>query len=108
MYLDQLLSEGVEPTVEDLERFRPKQCPDPMVDLSKYKQVYTQTFEDLDRAFNRDQVVSFVDSILNYPPSAQARKNQMIGTIMKKHWDMPSPAQVEKERKEQTEIRKQR
>lgn len=107
IFLDKLLSEGLEPTPEDLERFRPDHYPDPVTQFARYKTTFAEVANDLDRSFTRDQIVVLITSSLDFTPTKTSRKNQLIDLILTKHWNLPSPSQLERERKEKTEVRKQ-
>lgn len=107
IFLSKIQAEGLEPTTQDLERFRPAWIPDPLAQFDEYKVVYNDTVADLDRSFNREQLSSFVNSVLSFIPNKTARKRELINIMLAKGWGMPSPVQLEKERREQTEIKKQ-
>jgi hypothetical protein len=50
-----------EPTVGDLQRFRPRYIPDPVSQAHSYKQTYEATRHSLGHSFTRDQLHSFVE-----------------------------------------------
>lgn len=101
-----MASEGREPTVEDLQRFRPRHIPDPVFQTHRYKQTYKAARDSLGRSFTRDQLHSFVGKLLGITPSRRSRKGDLLDLILSKAWGLSSPAQLENERRERTEIKK--
>ena len=95
-----------EPTVRDLQRFRPRHIPDPVSQAHRYKQMYKAARHSLGRSFTRDQLHSFVEKLLEITPSRRSRKSELLDLILSKAWGFTSPAQLENERREQTEVKK--
>lgn len=69
--------------------------------------MYEDTIDALDRSFTRDQLANLVTQLLSRSPSRQSRKRDVMDIILTKVWGLKTPTQVEREQREQTEIKKQ-
>lgn len=100
-YLMKLNSEGVAPTIADLEYFRGEK---PVRSTSpQYAEYYNEVVDTINRAFCKEQLVEFLE-IYEVSFRRKATKLKLIETILEKAWGWPSLAQVEKAKRERTEV----
>lgn len=107
LYLESIIAQGVEPTLADLEQLRPPEPTERDLRSPMYKTIYEEAIEAIDRPFTKQQLRTLAQQILSKEISRRATKRFIMDLILTKAWGLPSPAQVEKERRERTEIKRQ-
>lgn len=101
--LASLRAEGIEPTVEDLSTLEPKYVPRPSD--KNYVDAYLEHRDRLCRSFSKSQLQKFTDKLqLTRKPGR--KKFDFADTIMEKYWGWESLGDVEKARRDRTEISK--
>ncbi|TFK57190.1 hypothetical protein OE88DRAFT_1650815 [Heliocybe sulcata] len=95
-----VLPQQAPPTLDDLESFRPKTKIDP--DYAKYPLVYNKLTDSLNRAFSKLQLVDLAEMCnLNV---AKFTKPEIIETILERQWKLPTLAEVEKRKRDRSEV----
>lgn len=107
LYLESIIAQGLEPTPADLEQFRPPAPTQQELRSPTYKNMYEETIQAIDRSFTVQQLRVLAQQILSKQLSSKITKRLVMDLILTKAWGLPSPAQVERERRERTEIKKQ-
>lgn len=103
-FLASLHITGSEPSLEDLERGRPREYAHPESTL--YAKQYGEVMEHLDRSFTKEQLRRFakkyqLDSRLW---SSKRRKVDYARAIVENAWGLPSLRDIEKKKREKTEL----
>lgn len=103
-YLARIQSEGGEPTLEDLEKFRPEETP--RGDSRKYPQKYHALADTLCRSFSRDQLYKFVRlcGLAAKCKGKSPRKLDLAEAIIEHRWDWPNLKEIERARRDREEI----
>lgn len=104
-YLMKLNTEGVKPTIADLERFRSDKPVRP--NSPQYIEQHNEVVDTICRAFSKEQLQEFLQQ---YEVSfrKQAPKIKLAETIIEKAWGWPSLAEIEKNKRERTEMSSRR
>ena len=100
-YLNALSQSIAQPTLEDLERHRPKHLPP--AESHSYNQVYNETIEHLSKSFTKQQLLSF-EQLLGRGYARRRSKRLVLENVMEHGLSIPSPSSIERTRREQTEI----
>lgn len=103
-FLASLQSTGTEPSLEDLERGRPREYPHPESTL--YAKQYNELLENLGRSFTKEQLRRFgeqyrLDHQLWRP---HRRKVDYARAIVENAWGLPSLREIEKAKRERVEV----
>lgn len=100
-YLMKLNSEGLEPTIADLERFKAEK---PLrSNTPQYVEQHNTIVDSICRAFSREQLREFLE-IYEVSFRRKASKVRMAEAIVEKAWGWPSLAEIEKSKRERTEV----
>ena len=86
-YLLSLLTDGVNPSLRDLERLKPLEHPDPH--SKEYTVVYGALLDSICRSFSNDQLRSFTRQY-GLSLSSKLRKVSYAEAIVEKAWQWPS------------------
>ena len=98
--------EGTEPTLQDLERFKPEFLRLlRKTDLVAYKSLYNDTTLAVGRSFTRSQLGKMLDHLIPDVPTSHLTKRDMLKHVLGQHWKMPHPADEERKRKDLVEVR---
>lgn len=103
-YLASLRAGGIEPTLDDLERLRPKMKPSS--NSPKYADVYNELVDRLCRTFSKDQLREFgeqlqIDGIWT---RSGRRKVEIAESIMEKAWGWENLKEIERRRRDMSEV----
>lgn len=103
-YLASIQAVGLEPTLTDVEKFRPAKHSRP--DTSKYAEEYGDLVDALCRAFSKDQLRRFTVLYKLDPKWSRAkrRKVEYAESIIEQQWGWPSLRDIEKKRIDRTEV----
>lgn len=104
LYLASIHAAGLEPTLDDIERCRPKRHSSP--ESSKYAEEYNNLLDTLCRSFSKDQLRNFTE-LYNLDPMwtrSSRRKVEYAESIMEKQWNWPSLKEIERRRRDKTEV----
>lgn len=104
LYLASIHAAGLEPTLDDIERCRPKRHSSP--ESSKYAEEYNSLLDTLCRSFSKDQLRNFTE-LYNLGPiwtRSSRRKVEYAESIMEKQWNWPSLKEIERRRRDKTEV----
>ena len=103
-YLARLQSEGVEPTLEDLDKCRPPRYP------QKFSDAYVEKFNELAdtvcRSFSKAQLQKFV-KLCGLDRSWKGRAQKKIDfaeAIIEERWRWPSLVEIQKAKRDRTEV----
>ena len=104
IYLSKLQAAGLEPTLADLERCRPRRHVSHT--SSQYPEEYRRLVDTLCRSFSKDQLRMFLemygaDTIWSRP---RRRKAEYAEAIMEKQWDWPCLKEIERAKRDKTEV----
>ncbi|KAG2350473.1 hypothetical protein BDR05DRAFT_993870 [Suillus weaverae] len=104
LYLASIHAAGLEPTLDDIERCRPKRHSSP--ESSKYAEEYNNLLDTLCRSFSKDQLRNFtelynLDSIWT---RSSRRKVEYAESIIEKQWNWPSLKEIERRQRDKTEV----
>lgn len=104
MYLASLQSEGVEPTLDDLEKCRPARHPHR--NSAKYAEKYNELADTLCRSFSRAQLQKFVQQCgLDRDWKRRTRRKlDFAEAIIEGKWGWPSLEEVERAKRDRTEV----
>ncbi|KIK99035.1 hypothetical protein PAXRUDRAFT_823202 [Paxillus rubicundulus Ve08.2h10] len=103
-YLASIRAAGLEPTLEDVERYRPGKHSRP--ESLRYAEEYTNLLEALCRSFSKDQLRGFSE-LYNLDPiwtRSSRRKMEYAESIIEKAWGWPSLKEIERKRRDRTEV----
>ncbi|THH15179.1 hypothetical protein EW146_g5258 [Bondarzewia mesenterica] len=103
-YLQALQAQGLEPSLHDLERLKPKRQPHP--ETSEYADAYHKLVDAMCRSFSSDQLRKFT---IQYDlPSKythlKRRKVQYAEAIIEQQWEWPCLKELERKQRDRTEI----
>ncbi|KAG2159969.1 uncharacterized protein EDB93DRAFT_1196743 [Suillus bovinus] len=104
LYLASIHAAGLEPTLDDIERCRPKRHSPP--ESSKYAEEYNNLLDTLCRSFSKDQLRKFTE-LYNLGPiwtRSSRRKVEYAESIMEKQWNWPSLKEIERKQRDKTEV----
>ncbi|KZT41394.1 hypothetical protein SISSUDRAFT_306351 [Sistotremastrum suecicum HHB10207 ss-3] len=101
--LNHLQVSSTEPTLADLQAFRPQEMPG--LGSPEYAKVYKTVREQISSSFTKAQMRSFEMLYVQGDISLSKPKMRIVEDIMEKAWGMPSPSKVERDRKEQKEVK---
>lgn len=104
VYLASLQSEGVEPTLNDLEQRRPLSHPNK--DSVRYVKKYNELVDVLCRSFSKAQLHGFVEQsgLHHHWKRRTRRKVDFAEVIIEGRWGWPSLEEVQRARRDKTEI----
>lgn len=104
VFLASLKTTGSEPSLEDLERSRPREYAHPESML--YAKQYNGVIEHLGRSFTKEQLRRFGESYKLDPRlwRSSRRKVDYARAIVENAWGWPSLRDIEKKKREKTEI----
>ncbi|KAI1793876.1 hypothetical protein LXA43DRAFT_998751 [Ganoderma leucocontextum] len=102
-YLASINAAGIEPTLSDLDRYRPE-CP-PVQSL-KYAEVYNATLNTLIRSFTKEQLRKFLVQVLGTSRhcSTNRKKADYAESILEQKWKWPKLADVEQAKRDKIEV----
>ncbi|KAI9460933.1 hypothetical protein BJY52DRAFT_239582 [Lactarius psammicola] len=100
-YLLSLLTDGVTPSLRDLERLKPLEHPDPH--SKEYTVVYGALLDSICRSFSNDQLRSFTQQY-GLSPGSNLRKVLYAEAIVEKAWQWPSLRELKRARSGRTEV----
>ncbi len=102
-YLASINAEGIEPTRDDLNRYRPELPP---IQSPKYAEVYTATLNTLIRSFTKEQLRKFLVHALGTSRhcSTNRKKVDYAESILEQLWKWPKLADVEQAKRDKVEI----
>lgn len=102
-YLASINAEGIEPTRDDLDRYRPEL---PSTQSPKYAEVYTATLNTLIRSFTKEQLRKFLVHALGTSRhcSTNRKKADYAESILEQLWKWPKLADVEQAKRDKVEI----
>ncbi|KAG6337330.1 hypothetical protein ID866_1755 [Astraeus odoratus] len=103
-HLASIRAAGLDPTLEDIEKFRPARHSRP--DTRKYADQYCKLRDAICRAFSKDQLRRFtelyeLDAMLSHP---KRRKIEYAESIIEQQWGWPSLKEIERRRMDRTEV----
>lgn len=104
LYLASIHAAGLEPTLDDIERCRPKRHSSP--ESSKYAEEYNNLLDTLCRSFSKDQLRKFTE-LYNLDPiwtRCSRRKAEYAESIIEKQWNWPSLKEIERRQRDRTEV----
>ncbi|KIO08183.1 hypothetical protein M404DRAFT_76946, partial [Pisolithus tinctorius Marx 270] len=103
-YLTSIRSSGSQPTIEDIEGFRPSRHSRP--GTKKYANEYRDLLGTLCRAFSKDQLRHFTELYKLDPwwSRAKRRKAEYAESIIERGWGWPSLKELEERRVDRTEV----
>ena len=104
VFLASLQTTGSQPSLEDLERGRPREHPHPESTL--YAKQYNEVMEHLNRSFTKEQLRQFGEKYQLDPRLWRSgrRKADYARAIMEDAWGLPSLRDIEKRKREKTEV----
>lgn len=104
MYLASLSAAGLEPTLEDVERYRPEKHPP--TSSPHFAEAYNGLVDSLCRSFTKEQLRNFVSQYGLDPALSmkKRRKAEYAEAIIENQWKWPSLEEVESAKRERTEI----
>ena len=103
-YLASLRVGGIEPTLEDLERLRPKKRPPSH--SSKYPEAYNELMDRLCRTFSKDQLREFGEQLEfdEIWTRSNRRKVEYAETILEKAWGWDNLKEIERRKRDMSEV----
>ncbi|KAI6044928.1 hypothetical protein EDC04DRAFT_2637621 [Pisolithus marmoratus] len=103
-YLTSIRSAGLQPTIEDIEGFRPARHSRP--GTKKYANEYRDLLGTLCRAFSKDQLRNFIELYKLDPwwSRAKRRKVEYAESIIEQGWGWPSLKELEERHVDRTEV----
>lgn len=104
LYLASIHAAGLEPTLDDIERCRPKRHSSP--ESSKYAEEYNNLLDTLCRSFSKEQLRKFTE-LYNLDPiwtRCSRRKVEYAESIIEKQWNWPSLKEIERRQRDRTEV----
>jgi hypothetical protein len=104
LYLASIHAAGLEPTLDDIERCRPKRHSSP--ESSKYAEEYNTLLDTLCRSFSKDQLRKFTELYQLDPiwTRSSRRKVEYAESIVEKQWNWPSLKELERRKRDRTEV----
>ncbi|KAF9263456.1 hypothetical protein L218DRAFT_959007 [Marasmius fiardii PR-910] len=102
-YLAELAASKDIVTLADLTRLRPSQHSDPTTNPKEYEVEYNQLLDRVQQAFNKKQLVHFVD-ILDVVRPKQRTKSAYTVQIIEQAWGWPRLTEVQKRRRDWSEV----
>lgn len=104
LYLASIHAAGLEPTLDDIERCRPKRHSSS--ESSKYAEEYNNLLDTLCRSFSKDQLRKFTELYQLDPiwTRTSRRKVEYAESIIEKQWDWPSLKEIERRKRDRTEV----
>jgi hypothetical protein len=104
VYLASLRSAGLHPTLDDLERCRPRQHPHPS--SPQYAKQYNELIDYLCRSFTKDQLRNLgilyeIEPVWTRP---NRRKVEYAQAIVEKKWLWPCLKEIERRKRDTTEV----
>lgn len=104
LYLASIHAAGLEPTLDDIERCRPKKHSSP--ESSKYAEEYNNLLDTLCRSFSKDQLRKFTELYQLDPvwTRTSRRKVEYAESIIEKQWNWPSLKEIERRKRDRTEV----
>ena len=104
VFLASLQTTGSQPSLEDLERGRPREYAHP--ESALYAKQYNEVIEHLGRSFNGEQLRRFGEKCQLDPRLWRSgrRKVDYARAIVENAWGWPSLRDIEKRRRERTEV----
>jgi hypothetical protein len=103
-YLLSLLTDGVTPTLHDLERLRPPEHSDPR--SRKYALEYSALLDNICRSFSNDQLRIFTQQY-GLQLGSKRRKISYAEAIVEKAWQWPSLRELKRAQRDRTEVASQ-
>ncbi|KAL4064925.1 hypothetical protein V8B97DRAFT_2010607 [Scleroderma yunnanense] len=103
-YLASIRAAGLEPTLMDVEKFKPAKHSRP--DTKKYADEYRDLVDALCRAFSKDQLRHFTKlyKLDSKWSRSKRRKIEYAESIIEQQWDWPSLKEMERKRIDKTEV----
>ncbi|GJE85757.1 mitochondrial inner-membrane-bound regulator, SLS-like protein [Phanerochaete sordida] len=101
-YLARLQAEGVEPTLQDLDKCRPPRHPPKLSE--QYIEKYHELVDVVGRTFSREQLQKFAKAAGLRGTSYKTKKIEYVEAIIEQRWGWPSLSTVEKEKRDRTEV----
>lgn len=104
LYLASIHAAGLEPSLDDIERCRPKRHSSP--ESSKYAEEYNNLLDTLCRSFSKEQLRKFTE-LYNLDPiwtRCSRRKVEYAESIIEKQWNWPSLKEIERRQRDRTEV----
>lgn len=103
-YLASIRAADLQPTLDDVERCKPESFSLP--DSSRYATEYTNLLETLCRSFSKDQLRRFTELYKLDPiwTRSSRRKTEYAESIIEKAWGWPSLKEIERKRRDTTEV----
>ena len=104
VFLASLQTTGSQPSLEDLERSRPREYAHPESTL--YAKQYNEAMENLNRSFTKEQLRRFGEDYQLDPRlwRSHRRKVDYARAIVENAWGWPSLRDIEKRKREKTEV----
>ena len=104
VFLASLRTTGSQPSLEDLERGRPREYAHPESTL--YAKQYNDVMEHLQRSFTKEQLRRFAEKYKLDPRLWRSlrRKVDYARAILENAWGWPSLRDIEKRKREKTEV----
>lgn len=91
-----------EPTLEDLERHRPRRYMNP--DSPEYIEQYHRLVDTLCRSFSKTQILRFARIYALQGVNTKTKKIEMAEAIIERKWGWPNLLDVEKAKRDRTEV----
>ncbi|KAI6031743.1 hypothetical protein BKA83DRAFT_4204738 [Pisolithus microcarpus] len=103
-YLTSIRSTGLQPTIEDIEGFRPSRHSRP--GTKKYANEYRDLLDTLCRAFSKDQLRNLIELYKLDPWWSRAKRKKMeyAESIIEQGWGWPSLKELEERHVARTEV----
>ncbi|KAI0673458.1 hypothetical protein C8Q78DRAFT_1076468 [Trametes maxima] len=103
-YLARINATGLEPTLEDLERCRPRVQPPP--NSQQYVEAYTELLNTLCRSFTKEQMRGFLVQTLGTSRhcGTHRKKAEYAESIIEQLWKWPTLKDLEKAKRDRTEV----
>jgi len=104
LYLASIHAAGLEPTLDDIERCRPRRHSSQ--ESLKYAEEYNDLLDTLCRSFSKDQLRKFTELYQLDPiwTRASRRKIEYAESIIEKQWNWPSLKEIERRKRDRTEV----
>jgi len=103
-YLLSLLTDGTTPTLDDLERLKPSEHPDPR--STAYARGYKALLDNICRSFSSDQLRSFSQQY-GLQLGSKRKKKLFAEAIVEKAWHWPPLRELKRAKKDRTEVASQ-
>lgn len=102
VYLSKLHAAGMDPTLDDLDRCRPKRTPSGK--LSNYPEEHRRLVDTLCRSFSKDQLRKFLVMAGTQGVRSKRKKIEYAETIIEQYWGWPSLKEIERAKRDRTEV----